>query len=593
MVNHGYMRFTVTDKKYNSLLAELTEKNDSLKVKLKELNSLYRASKLLTSMQNLDKLLDGIIGLAANVLQARTGSLMLLNEETNELRISASKGLDAETVRTVRMKIGEGIAGYVVEYGKPLLVKNVEKDSRFRRVNRERYETKSLISVPLETQGKILGVLNLNNKRSGKAFAAADLRLLTSFAAQAAVAVDNAYLLEQNRHKIQELSVLYEIASNVGTAGGLKKAVESIFSGICQIVDIDHCYWFLWEERYKRLSLAFAMVAGSSISQWLEGREIYLTEDLLIHLKDRRKERLNKIIRDSLVDWELCGRQISFFDSFSILARGNLHGLFCAGSTTLKSISENELQLISIVISQAASLYEQHSALSSATHMMTMSKVASEIAHDLRHPLTNIKGVLQVLETKWYDQNFRAESLKLINQEIYRLTALTKELVRFSNPSRFQLKHRDIHRILDRVLDLVKEDLSRGKIELCKEYSQDLSLVYVHENEVFEIFLNILLNSIESMADGGQLTIVTDLRDHLKDESGKPRTFLRVNFTDTGVGIAPEHRDRIFERYFTTKEGGTGLGLSIAKRIVAVHSGFIEVHSVPNKGSTFSVHFPV
>ncbi|MCK4596782.1 sensor histidine kinase, partial [bacterium] len=144
-----------------------------------------------------------------------------------------------------------------------------------------------------------------------------------------------------------------------------------------------------------------------------------------------------------------------------------------------------------------------------------------------------------------------------------------------------------------RVLDLVKEDLNRVKIELCKEYSQDLPLVYVHENEVFEIFLNILLNSIESMADGGQLTIVTDLRDHLKDESGKPLTFLRVNFTDTGVGIAPEHRDRIFERYFTTKEGGTGLGLSIAKRIVAVHRGFIEVHSVPNKGSTFSVHLPI
>jgi len=583
----------MTDGKHQNLLAELTEKNAKLKVKFKELNSLYRASKLMTSIQDLDQLLDGIVRLAARVLQAKTASLMLLDEETNELKIAASRGLDIETARKVRMKIGEGIAGYVVEYGKPLLVKNVEKDSRFRRVNRERYETKSLISAPLETQGKILGVLNLNNKRSGTPFAAADLRLLAAFAAQAAVVVDNVHLLEQNRRKIQELSVLYEIAKSVGTADGLKEAVEKIFTGIRQVVQIDHCYWFLWEERYRRLSLAFAMVAGSPISQWMERREIYLTEDLLAQLGGKKKDRLNRTIRGSLVDWGLCDPQLSLFDVFSILVRGELHGLFCAGSTTLKNISERELQLMSIIISQAASLYEQHSALSSATHMMTMSKVASEIAHDLRYPLTNIKGILQVLEAKWYDRDFREESLQLIHQEVYRLTELTKELVRFSNPNRFRVKHQDVHHILERALSLVKHDLGRGKIELCRNYGQDLPMVYVAENEVLEVFLNILLNSIESMLDGGELTISIDLRDHLKDESGTPRTFLRISFTDTGVGIAPEHRDRIFERYFTTKENGSGLGLSIANRIVAVHRGFIEVHSVPGKGSTFAVHLPV
>jgi len=583
----------VTPKKYEGLLEEITEKNQKLSAKLKELNSLYRAAQLLSSIQDLDQLLDGIVRLAVGVLQAKTGSLMLLDKKTNELRIMASRGLDAETVRKVRMKIGEGIAGYVVEYGKPLLVKNVEKDSRFQRVNRERYETKSLISAPLETQGKILGVLNLNNKRSGEPFTTADLRLLTSFAAQAAVAVDNAYLLEQNRRKIQELSVLYQIARNVGTVDGLKQAVENVFNGIRQIVEINHCYWFLWEERYKRLSLAFAMVAGSPISQWLEGREVLLTDDLLIMLKAGRKDELNAAIMNSLIDWGLCDQKLCLFDSFSILVRGKLHGLFCAGSNTLQTISESELQLISIIISQAASLYEQHSALSNATQVMTMSKVASEIAHDLRHPLTNIKGVLKVLEAKWYDGGFRQESLGLIDQEIYRLTELTKELVRFSNPSQFQVKYHDIHRILDRALDLVCHDLNRGKIELHKQYGQNLPLVYVDADEMLEIFLNLLLNAIESMGDGGKLTIRTDLREGLKGDSGMTHTSLRVNFADTGMGIAPEHRDKIFERYFTTKQNGTGLGLSIANRIVTAHRGFIEVHSVPGKGSTFSVNLPV
>jgi signal transduction histidine kinase len=369
--------------------------------------------------------------------------------------------------------------------------------------------------------------------------------------------------------------------------------VENVFDGICRIVSVDHCYWFLWEERYHRLSLAFAMLAGHPVSQWAEGREIYLSDELLQQIQAGQRERLNRTVRDTLAEWGLCPADVRYFNSFAIVVRGKIHGLFCAASSSLEDISPDEVQLISIIISQAASLYEQHAALSSATLVMTMSKVASEIAHDLRHPLTNIKGILQVLETKWYDSDFRQESFQLIHREIYRLTELTKELVRFANPNRFQAKYQDVHRILDRALDLVKNELSRGRIQLDTQYHQNLPPAYVDENEILETFLNLLLNSIESMPDGGVLTISTDLRQHLKDDSGTPRTFLQVSITDTGRGIAPEHRDHIFERYFTTKKNGTGLGLSIANRIVAAYHGFIEVHSVPDQGSTFSVHLPV
>jgi len=576
-----------------NLLIHLKKKNAQLRERLRELNSLYKASQLMISLQSLDQLLEGVIRLAADVLGAKTASLMLLEEETNELTIAAAIGLDERTKRSVRMKIGESISGYVVEYGKPLLVKNVETDQRFQRRNRERYETKSLISVPLTTKGKILGVLNLNNKRSGEPFTASDLRLLTSFAAQAAVAVDNVRLMEQNRRKIQELSVLYEIARKVSTVDGIAKAVENVFQGIGRIVAVDHCFWFLWEEPYRRLSLAFAMNEGHSISQWLEGREIYLSDEQIGWLQKEKTEHLNRRMRETLIDWELCSPEVKFFKSFSILVRGKLHGLFCTGSTTLESISASEVQLISIVISQAAAIYEQIAALSSTTQVMTMSKVASEIAHDLRHPLTNIKGILQVLENKWYDEEFCKESLQTIHQEIYRLTDLTKELVRFSSPQRFQVKYRDIHRILDHALDLVKHELYDNQIEIIRQYGTNLPFVPVDESEMLEIFLNLLLNSIESIQGGGRITINTELVDSIKDESGAFKNHLRIDVMDSGQGIAPEHRDRIFERYFTTKKNGTGLGLSIARRIVAAHRGQIEVHSVPRKGSTFTVYLPV
>jgi signal transduction histidine kinase len=110
---------------------------------------------------------------------------------------------------------------------------------------------------------------------------------------------------------------------------------------------------------------------------------------------------------------------------------------------------------------------------------------------------------------------------------------------------------------------------------------------------MLDTLLTPLLNSTESIQDGGRITVSTDIVPGMKDESGASRPHLQVDFMDTGQGIAPEHRDQIFERYFTTKKDGTGLGLSIARRIVAAHRGFIEVHSVPQKGSTFTVYLPV
>ena len=124
-------------------------------------------------------------------------------------------------------------------------------------------------------------------------------------------------------------------------------------------------------------------------------------------------------------------------------------------------------------------------------------------------------------------------------------------------------------------------------------YGRNLPYVPVDESEMLEIFLNLLLNSIESIQGNGRITISTEQVDSIKDESGVFKNHLRIDVMDDGQGIAPEHRDRIFERYYTTKKDGTGLGLSIARRIVAAHRGQIEVHSVPRKGATFTVYLPV
>jgi len=188
------------------LLEELKQANYNLNNRLQEINALYEAGKSLGYTTDISKLLDKIVALAAEVTQAEIGSLMLINEETDILTIKAYRGLDREIADTVSLPLGSSIAGYVAQSGEPLMVDDVEKDERFKRINKERYSSASLLCVPLKITNRVLGVINMANKRNGASFTEHDLKLLTTFAAQAAVAIDDARQFENNRQKLHEFS---------------------------------------------------------------------------------------------------------------------------------------------------------------------------------------------------------------------------------------------------------------------------------------------------------------------------------------------------------------------------------------------------
>ncbi|MGA2193569.1 MAG: HD domain-containing phosphohydrolase, partial [Nitrospirota bacterium] len=179
------------------LIRDLAQKNNELEKVVERLTTVNRIGNILNSILDKDNVIEVIVTTMAKTMTAEICSLMLINDATKELEVAFAVGLDGKRLRNVR--VGEGVSGYVAGEGKPLLVVDIEKDPRFQIANDPQYTTSSLIAAPLFSKGKVIGVLNINNKKSGDPFSQDDLDLLTTVAGQAAIAVENSNLYRDIR----------------------------------------------------------------------------------------------------------------------------------------------------------------------------------------------------------------------------------------------------------------------------------------------------------------------------------------------------------------------------------------------------------
>lgn len=543
-----------------------------------ELDALYKAAASLSTTESLKELLCKIVSEATQVIEAKSGSIMLIQKPENILTIEASIGLRSDIVKRTRLELGSSIAGYVAQKGTPLMVEDIEKDHRFSHSSKKHYVTRSLLCVPLKVKDKILGVINLSDKVDGHPFTHDDLRLLTTFASQAAMAIDDAEQFNQKIRKIKELEVLYEIASQLSSLERFEEVCGFIFEKIKSNMSVGFALWFEWNEKRNELILNLAFGCGNGKRNLI----IPIVKDEIF-----AGDKVNEKIKENLKGDADLSSYLDSLASFPIIAEKSVHGVLSVGNLQHKSLSDEELRLISIILSQSASVYEKQKSLLNVTRLVTMGNLVSEITHDLKKPLTNIRGTLQLLREKWSDTEDKDKYFNLVEEEIYRLDGLVKEIVSFSNPYKFEMEKRDIASVLDRALKLVERDLVTGNIVLKKEYNEGY-FVLIDKNQMLEVFLNVILNSIEAMPNGGELKIST-ARYH---DNKREAEFIQVCIADTGCGIPPENLTHIFERYFTTKKEGTGLGLAVVDRIVKAQGGFVTVESKPKAGTRFFVNLP-
>ncbi len=564
--------------------------------RINELNALYEAGKSIGSTANVKELLRQIVVLASSVTEAKVGSIMLLDEKDEYLTIQAAIGLEPEVVERTRLPVGTSIAGFVAQTAQPIIVEDVERDPRFQRINRERYGAASLLCAPLTIKNRVIGVINMANKESGQSFTENDLRLLTTFASQAAVAVDDANQFEKNRRRLIEFEILHEVASELPQIKSLNAFRGILIDKMKRVFPVGYSLWFNWNSASHTLVLEGAsgtddipLTDSGGIDLGKIAREsISLSPISLGGLDIHNIVEISDMIRGKLANNEHFPTPKRAFMAIPILKYAELAHVFCLGSDSDRPYSPDDISLARLVISQAALLFEKEKSLLNATRLLTMGNIISEISHDLRKPLTSIKGGLQIIKQRW-PETTGADLVKMVEDEIYRMNELVGELVDFSNPNKYQTEKIDLRQLVQRAAELVGPDLRKRKVQFNTEFGQANWEVIVNKNQIIETLLNLFINALDAMPDGGRLSILGSVEkpEHKKTE------YLALKISDTGVGIKEENLSRIFDRYFTSKETGTGLGLAVVERIVSAHSGTLRVESVEGDGTTFTLYFPL
>ncbi len=254
--------------------------------------------------------------------------------------------------------------------------------------------------------------------------------------------------------------------------------------------------------------------------------------------------------------------------------------------------------------------------------MKAVATLAAGMAHEIKNPLTSIKTFAEYLPEKYDDPGFREKFSRIVVDEVDRVNNIVKQLLEFSKPKELELKKEPIVPILDDTLNLLNSNLLKNKIEIVKHY-KDNPIISVDKNQLKQAFLNLFLNAIQAMPNGGVLTVTTqtshpersknviptelnrktrEWRDLALDSSTRPIGLPRndnlngdlvITISDTGYGIPKDQIPHIFDPFYTTKEDGTGLGLSIVHAIITKHGGKIEVKSAIDKGTLFNIRMPM
>jgi signal transduction histidine kinase len=207
--------------------------------------------------------------------------------------------------------------------------------------------------------------------------------------------------------------------------------------------------------------------------------------------------------------------------------------------------------------------------------------LASGIAHEIRNPLAGIGAAVEVLSEENGLNGQRVEIVGEIRRQITRLNATLRDLLDFARQREPEIASSSVADLIKPMLALVRPDALKQRVAIVEQFAGELPPIRADSGQVQQALLNVLLNAVQAMPDGGTLTVcAAPAGDHV-----------RIAVSDTGVGITRDNQQKIFSPFFTTKHRGTGLGLAITRTIVEKHHGTITVHSEPGRGTTFTLEF--
>ncbi|MCX6640007.1 MAG: ATP-binding protein [bacterium] len=294
-----------------------------------------------------------------------------------------------------------------------------------------------------------------------------------------------------------------------------------------------------------------------------------------------------------------------------LICRGKSEGILVADNLISgKDISDEDVNRLSIIANQVGAaiensqllqrleekiealrqayrdLKENRDLLVRAERLSVVGEVAATVAHEIRNPLTSIGGftraVLRDLEKSEKVQTNR-RFLTIIMEEVKRLERIVNEILGYVRPVKPKFAYKDINEAIDQTFSMMEGEIDENLFIITKDFQKDLPQVWLDEDQIRQVLLNLFRNAFHAMKYGGMLSVIT-----MSDADS-----VKIHVSDTGEGIPEEHKDKLFTAFFTTKTTGSGLGLTVSMQIIKNHGGTIAVDSKEGEGSTFIVTLPI
>jgi len=557
-----------------------------------EMDSIQHIGKALSSELRTDRLLILIMDEVTRLMNAERSTFYIVDEERGELW---SKIAQKAEILEIRLKIGTGIAGTVAKTGKIINIEDAYNDSRFDPSTDKKtgYHTRSILCMPIfepttekKTKPAIIGVLQVLNKIDG-VFTKSDEDLLSSIASQVAISIINSRLYTALEKKISEINLLFEIERELNKAYNLNELLQLLVDKITETLKVEASLISLKDESNGEFT---NRVAKNIDLEKLN--QISLSQEKGITGKVCQKGQsyvMNNLDEDSAYNPKFgkkIGLDIKQLVCAPLMVDKQVIGILEVFNKPEKNefFRQDDLRLIDSLasqISRSIEAYRLRDEKIEAERLASIGNMMSTIVHDLRTPMNNIYGFVDLMQEE-DNQEIRGEYSEIIINQIKTLTNMTTDVLDFAKGKTNILPVKyPVDKILKNFSKFFETDVRNRGFEF-EVACNTQSMIYVDPEKINRIFMNIMKNALEAMEKGGKFSLNAD---QINGE-------IVFSLSDTGQGIPAEIKDRLFDSFVTSgKEGGTGLGLAIVKKLIEQHKGRIEVDSTLGKGTTFKIYF--
>lgn len=589
------------------LSRELEQARRDLEQRVRELNVLVGISKSVTSQLNLDQVLERVVQGAVFISKGEEGALWLLEPGTDTLLLKAERGLGDEREHLLRLEVQDDLVGRTLRGARPLRATGRPGEPGVTVVSD--YAVAAFLAVPLLSKGQSIGVLAVTNRTQPRPFTANDEALFQALADYAAIAIENAQAYratdEALAQRVEEVTDLYEITRTVTSTLNQEEIFDSVTAKIGEMFRVEAGSLFLLDEAAQELEF---------VTSWMGEQEPLRGVRLKLGQGVAGQAALSHepaVVNDAYSSQQFFGEVDSQtgFVTRSILCVPLLVHERCTGVIELLNkvdgpfTQEDVERLYDVarplaIALENARLYREARDLHEA-----QSRFVAAVAQELRSPLTAIKGYSNMLRTSTVTQlpELAIESLSKIEEHTEYLIDLMEDMLDIARletgETKLHLEPVSLKQVVTQLASSFKERLKEKNLRLTAKVSARLPTVYADQARIGQVLSSLLLNAYLYTLPKGRIAIEASVETQRRRSKGT-QAWVAVSVSDTGIGIAPEDRPRVFERFFRAEHPvvqhhpGRGLSLSIAKSLVELHGGRIWVESEPGQGSTFTFTLP-